>query len=115
MHSHAIFLPVKIDDDELRRFVETQGGEWQHRPPRSQGVWNGRPRRTVILSAWAEETSLASWTEQELAPVHQALGGPILGVLTLRRDRGPLAGELARGIIEAILARWGGYEIDCGG
>jgi hypothetical protein len=113
-HSHAILLTRRVSDDELRQFVQAEGGQWQDGPPLSQGVWEEGPRAVLFLSGWQAEANLATYTPEELAAAEHACGKPIVGHLSVDRSRGPQGEALARRVIAKILSRWQGCEIDGG-
>jgi len=114
MHSHGILLPRRVSDDELRQFVETEGGQWQERPPFSQGLWVEGPRAELFLRGWEVDANLSTYSAEEIAAAAQACGKPIVGHLSVDRSRGDKGEVLAKRVIEKILSRWGGYEIDGG-
>ena len=115
MHTHAIFLPVKVSDAKLRQFVESRGGDWQQDSSGVQGVWDGGPKAYFFLRPLPEDWRLDDGDPAQLARVEQILGRPVKQVMAIDRSRKPEAAAIARPVIDAIVAEWGGHEIDCGG
>lgn len=112
--SHGILLPRLLSEQELRDFVEGEGGHWQSDRDLPQGFIGDNEVWLFIRGIDDQQESLRQYTRRELAEAAHALGVPVVAALSVDHTKADKGDELAKRVIGRMLARWNAYHIDGG-
>lgn len=113
-HSHGILLPRVLAEQELRHFVEDEGGQWQSDPVLPQGFIGDDDVWLFIRGIDDQIRGLRQYSSEELVEAESACGTPLVACLSVDHTKGARGRALAARVIAKMIARWGGYHFDGG-
>jgi hypothetical protein len=113
-HSHALLFPCIVSEQELRGFVEQEGGHWQAGHASRQGFIGNEETWIFVRGVDDQEQAIAQFSFEELAEAERAIGRRVVGALSVDHTRGPKGDASAKKVIEKMIAKWNGFHLDGG-